>query len=637
MNEKVIKILSLEQEPKELGEFRTRLQDLVKMSRDAMKEYYDMWDRNDRVYRGERAPDEQDRKAEKRKEPGKVYVPLTHAQVQTFVSFAVTLLTQRDFFYELDGTGPEDVKAAKLAQATLQRDLEYNKFEGVLLPQFLTDVARFGLGIVKSQWRRVTCPYRAQVPDPKFVPNPGLPTTSAPPMITQWQQKTKYLGNIIEVVSPYRWFPDTRLPLTRYRDGEFCADENEYSRSELKKMEAEGMCAGIDHVTAMADSNFKDRRSVTDQTKTPDISKTGTSTYMLLTEIQVKLNPSKTMIAENTPIDPDIDADIIVLVWIANDGRIIRIDDGGYDHNEFLFDAAQFFNDQMRLVNFGIAELLGPMQDIMDWLMNARITNVRKSIQNFFVVDPKNIELRDFLDRNPVIRLKSSVPEGMAISNYIQQLNVTDTTAGHITDMGVLKNFSEEATGLTENLMGRYAEGRRSARESSNVNANAAGRAILPVKGIWQSALLPLGRKMNENHRQGLDDEQIIRVIGLQRYMEQQDAVRSFVPVDKSALIGAYDFLVFEATLPSQRTAIASALQQAGDLLVKNPMSIFALQLDPKLLFDEWLELQGVRNAERFRLTPQRAGEFIAMAGAARNAGGPPPAQGPGGQGGPPK
>jgi hypothetical protein len=106
-------------------------------------------------------------------------------------------------------------------------------------------------------------------------------------------------------------------------------------------------------------------------------------------------------------------------------------------------------------------------------------------------------------ERRPVIRLKSTVQEGMAINQFIQQLQVTDVTTGHINDMGIVKNFSEEATGLSENLMGKYSEGRRSARESSNVNANAAGRAILPLKGVWQSAILPLGRKMLSNHGPG--------------------------------------------------------------------------------------------------------------------------------------
>ena len=644
MTPEVIKILEAENETKELGELRNRLQDLVRMSRNAMKTYYPMWQRNDRVYRGERVMDEQDRKAVKRNEPAKVFVPMTHTQVQTFVSFATMLLTQRDYLFELSGSGPEDEKPAKIGQACLQRDLEYNKFNGILLPQFLTDVARFGIGIFKSQWKKDTVPVQQMVPDPKFRPNPSMPMGTQPPMIPQWVPKTKYLGNGIEVVSPYRWFPDTRLPLTRYRDGEFCADENEYSMSRLHEMEAQGECAGVKYIPRLPDDAFSDRDEMSIDRDTnarfdPTINPKDSAHFTLITEVCLRCNPSKTFIADGVPIDKTLDADVICLFWIANDGRIIRIQDSGYSHNEYLHDAAQFFNDQNRLINHGIAELLGPMQDVMDWLMNSRITNVRKSVQNFFVVDPKNVNMQDMKDRNPVIRLNSTVPEGLSIDNFIKQLAVTDVTAGHVGDMSVVKSFSEESTGLQDNLLGQYSSGRRSAREASNVNANAAGRVITPIKGLWEGAILPLGRKMLSNLQQGLDEEQLVRIIGIQRYLQYanvpdpttgQTPIGSFLPVDKSMIVGNYDFLVFEGTLPSQRIAIANSIMTLGDLLMKNPMAIFALNLDPQLIVQEWLELQGVHNAERFQLTPIRAQQLAQLGQAAGNGGNAkvPPGQG---------
>lgn len=649
MNNDVIKALSAKEETKELADLRQRLQDLVKMSRDTMKDYYDMWDQNDKVYRGERTLDAADVKAVKRNEPAKVYVPMTHTQVQTFVSFASMILTQRDYFFELDGSGAEDIRPAKLAQATVQRDLEYNKFEGVLLEQFLTDIGRFGLGVIKSSWKRDTVPVAQQVPDPQFVPQPGLPAQMAPPMVTQWVDKTKYLGNAIEVISPYRWFPDTRLPITKYRDGEFCADETEYSMTRLRELEKQGEIAGLTWIPKLPDDVFSDRRfsginEETNQRFDPTVSAKDASHYVLITEVAIRLNPSETLVAPNTPINPDINTDVICLVWIANDGRIVRVVDSGYQHNEFLYDCAQFFNDQNRLINHGIVELLAPMQDILDWLMNARVTNVRKVIQNQLIVDPKNIEMEDLKERRPVIRLKSTVPEGTSIDQYIKQLQVVDVTSGHLNDMAVIQEFSQQATGLQDNLMGQYSQGRRSAREASNVNANASARVILPIRSIWEAALLPLGRKLLSNLQQGLDEEQLVRVVGLSRYLldSQPDPmtgispVQSFLPVDRSSLVGNYDFLFFEGTLPSQRMAIAASIAQAGEIILKGgPQALFALQLDPKLLFEEWLTLQGIRNVERFRLTPQRVGEIMGLAQVARNGMGPgtPPGQGAAGPG----
>lgn len=628
MRPDIIKVLQQENPPKQLNDFRMQLDGLVRMSRSAMKDYYPLWDRNDSIYRGERLPDESDRKAIKRNEPSKVFVPLTQSQVQTFVSFAAMVLSQRDYFYELGGRGQEDVKPSELAQAVLERDLEDNKFTGVLLPQFLTDIARFGVGIIKSQYVHETVPVPVQVPDPKWRPNPSLPGVVQPPTITVYQPKTSYLGNRISVISPYRWFPDTRLPLTRFAYGEFCADEIEYSRDELNKMESEGLCAGVSFIPSLPNDAYQDRRSFYNDGRSnplynPTIDPKFESHFCLITEVEIKLNPSKVEIDDGVFLDPSIDAELCYLVWIANDGRIIRIEDSGYDHNGFLYDCAQFFNDQLRIVNFGIAELIGPMQDIMDWLLNSHVTNVRKVIQNQLVVDPRFVELSDLKERNPIIRLKGTA-DGMAITNYVHQLQVTDATAGHIADMGVIQGFSQDATGLSENLVGQYASGRRSAREAGNVNANAASRVLLPIRGIWQSALLPLGRKLLKNHQQSLDETQLVSIVGLSKVLEDPAAVASFLPVDKSMLVGTYDFLIFDDTLPSQRTAMAQTLLQAGEALSKNPMVIFALGKDPKLLFDEWLKLSGIRHVDRFNLTPDRFAYLAALAGLGGNPGGAP-------------
>lgn len=654
LSPEVEKLLAEKTQNKELTDLLQRCKGLVSMSRSVMKDYYTQWDMNDAVYRGDRKPDDTDKKAVKRNEPSKVYLPLTHTQVQTFVSFAVMLLTQRDYFYELQGSGVEDVKPAKMCQAVIERDINYNKFKGVLLPQWLTDVARFGLGIFKSQWTKRTCPEEVQVPDPAWKPDPSLPVPPQAPTITQYQDKTEYLGNLIEVVSPYRWFPDTRLPLTRYRDGEFCADEIEKSFMDLKKLEEQGEVAGIDEVPRLPDSLYADRRLVnmsqgaagtsTNAAYDPRMSPKDAAAYCIITEVELKCNPSKLEIGPGTFLNPDLDADVVVIVWIANDGRIVKLTDSGYDHNQFLFDAAQFFNDQNRVINFGIAELLGPMQDILDWLMNSRVTNVRKVIQNQLVVHPSYVEMQDLKDRNPIIRLKTAA-DGMAVDQYIKQLNVTDVTGGHINDMGVVQNFAEGATGLTENLLGQFAEGRRSAREASNVNANGSARVILPIKGLWEMGLLPLGQKLRSNIQQGLDIPQLVNVIGVAKFLanSQPDPtnpqgispVQAFLPLDRSSLYGTYDFLIFDATLPSQRMAIASSLQEILQILSTKPELVFALGYDPKLILDEWFELQGVKNVERFALTPQRTQFLMQLASLARGGGGAPTAPGQGG-GGPP-
>jgi hypothetical protein len=578
------------------------------------------------VYRGERRLDEADRKALGRGEPAKVIVPLSYSQVQTFVAFCSMLYTQRDYFYEMEGSGAEDEKAAQLGQAVVERDLEHNKFKGILLTQWLTDIGRFGIGILKSSWAPETCPQVVQVPDPAYVPQPGLPMPVQPPMIDQVQEVTKYLGNKIVSVSPYRWFPDTRLPITRYREGEFCADEVELSRAELEKMQERGEVEGLSEVPNVTAVMLENRRPVAvsgaNLITDPNLSKR----FIITTEVQIRLNPAKTEIADGVFLDPEMDYEVVYMVWLGNDSRIIKIEDGGYEHNEFTHDAAQFFNDQNRLINFGLSELLAPSQDVLDWLMNARITNVRKVIQNQLVVDPRYVEMQDLIARNPVLRLKSTAT-GLTIDSYIKQLNVVDVTTGHLQDMANVAGFAKEASGISENLLGQFASGRRSAREASAVNSNAAARLVVVAQGLWEGGLLPLGKKLIANIRQGLDVDQLVRVVGLTKVQEDPMSVQAFLPVNRSMLLGNYDFKVFNATLPSQRAQDAAGLQELLMALAKDSRLVMVFGIDPKLLLFKILELRNIQNVEQYRLTPQRAQELMLMAGLAgntANAGGPP-------------
>ena len=150
------------------GEFHDKLlqkcKDLVKLSRDAMVANYAKWDGYDAAYRTERQADEKDKKAAERKEPTKMTLPLSLSQIQTFVAFCFQVYTQRPNFYELSGTGAEDIQAAKLAQSVLEYNLNHNKFKGDKLQQWLLDIARFGLGVFKHSWEEKTVKVEQQVP-----------------------------------------------------------------------------------------------------------------------------------------------------------------------------------------------------------------------------------------------------------------------------------------------------------------------------------------------------------------------------------------------------------------------------------------------------------------------------------------
>jgi hypothetical protein len=385
------------------------------------------------------------------------------------------------------------------------------------------------------------------------------------------------------------------------------------------------------------------------QNQTPETSLREPKFYVV-TEVQLEIVPSAWEV-DGKPLGTSDQPEKYV-VWYCNDSRILKVEPLGHMHGDFTYDLAQYHNDQIRFVNFGIAEVLEQLQEVQNWFINSHITSVRKVISNYLIVDPKGIEMQDLKDRNPVLRLKPTA-QGSGVDRWVKQLNIQDVTQNHIKDSEAIDGFAKQATGITENLLGQFSSGRRSATEANNVSTGAAARLLLVAHSIWEIAMCPMGKHLLSNIRNYMDAQQLVRIVGLSNVVDNGQSIpppsnipgqppqnnfqglTQFLPVDKTMLVGNYDFMVFDGTLPSQRGQTAAMLQELLVQLVSNPQLSLIFQIDPRPLLREILTLRGIRNLDQFNLTPESAQQLIQLAGLARvataGAGAQPGSNGPGG------
>lgn len=611
MDERIISELEQEHQTDFHRAMLEHVKGLVSLSQDVMSARYPSWDDAKDIYRGVRYEDKSDEAAGERGEPKKMVVPIGFAQVQTFVSFNLALFTQRERIFELVGKGPEDHQAAKVGEGLIARDLQYNVFESRLY-QFLLDIARFGLGVLRVGWveKQEKKQVEEEVPGVTLM---GMQLTG-PSTQTVEKMVTTYQGNEIRNVSPYKFFPDTRLPVCRFQEGEFCASEYDYSLAALHQMEAEGVVAGIKWVKpiSMIDGvgNPTWARRYGHLLPDPTVAaKEGQTAGMaLLTEVVVRIIPSKFQV-NGEPLGPET-VPTLYTVWYVNDDRIVKFEPFGYAHGQFPYSVGEYSPDMHEVTNAGLNETIDQIQSVISWFINSHITSVRKTIQNFFVVDPAGIEVKDFVERKPVIRLKPD-KANQGVDRFIKQMEVRDVTASHIGDAMQMHNIAQIVTGINDNALGQFHTGRRSAAEARNVNAGTAARLKTHALLIFRSALEPMARQMLSNLQDGLTAETYVRVLG-----EQADpnAYQSFVKVTKDDLHGDYDFEVFDGTLPSERNVQAQTVGEFIIQLLGNPNSIPLLGYDPRKLTDEWLELRGIRNPKRFLMDQARQAELTAIA-----------------------
>ena len=614
----------------EITEFHKRLlekcKSMVDMSRRHMSSYYEQWDRNLEVYEGKRVVDKEDVAAQNRNEPQKMVVPMTYAQVQTFKAFCTAMYMQKERMFSLVGTGEEDHKAAKVAEALIARDLTVNKFI-LKLDQFLLDLARFGVGVLKTTWVKETMWSTVPVeqPPPMLF---GSPMMQEPTVTMERQQVTKYLGNRVLNVSPYCFFPDTRLPLSRMQDGEFCASEDVYNMTDLYQWSAEGVVVGAEHVKPYkADTNNeRQRRShltrllerssgTAHDVVSPSKNTSGTT---VITEVQMKVVPKQFTYPDDAgkevyPFGEDMTPQKWV-VWYANDDRIVNIEELSFDHDSFTYDVAEFQPDVHNLVNIALADVIDKLQDVNSWLINAHVTNVRKVIGDKLIVDPSKVMMDDLVQRRPVIRLSKNAA-GTGVKDAVMQLGMVDVTSNHMQDSQLLHQTMQTTTGINDNAMGQFFTGRRTAQEARLAGSGSAARLKQTATLVFVMSLESMARKMVSNHKQGLDEATYVQVVG---DLADPLVYQQFKLVSREDLGGSYDFEVFEGTLPSDRSTQAQAIQEFLVALLSNPETMLMLGYDPKKLTEEWLELRGIRNPKRFELDQVRMQGLMQMMQAAQ-------------------
>jgi len=300
-------------------------------SASTMTTYYAQWDRHADTVAGVLVPDQKDRQSAKRKEPQNMVIPTARAQVHTLVSFLFLYFQQNQYAFEYSPQDADDHKLRDIIERLVDRDCRESKWS-LILYQFLLDCARFNIGVIEHTW----------VEDKRWFPQKTMATNSFMGINYTTARETMaetsvFQGNRLNNISPYYFFPDPSLPLTRHQEGEFCGIEEEMSRTQLKQMQAEGVVAGVDLISDFQQERWgehyrsrKRGRFVTDPSKREgDIA----DDMVVVLRQMVKIIPKDFMVS-GKPLGKEA-YPVMWLVWVGNDHRVIRAEPANYLHGDF--------------------------------------------------------------------------------------------------------------------------------------------------------------------------------------------------------------------------------------------------------------------------------------------------------------
>jgi|7_EtaG_2_1085326.scaffolds.fasta_scaffold00087_23 hypothetical protein len=595
-----------------------------KLSKDKMETRYATWKKDEEsfiAYMPERDVDAARRAS---RESGKpeyttIELPYAYATLMSAVSYWSTVFLSRDPVFQYAGRHGEADDQVKALEAVM----DYQRLMGkMMVPLYvwLLDAGKYGVGILGVDWKEESeVVSRYENVQETFM---GLPVEGKFKRKKVVDRIRGYEGNNLYNVKPQKFFPDPRQTLAKFQNGEFVIIETELSWNDVREREQAEEYFNIKQLEKERLSALRNQEGAT------KIEQPSEGQEDLLKMLDLKTFQIDECYIELRPKDWGLGNTEFPEKWaftIANEKIVIGARPMGSYHNKFPFELIEYEIDGYALFNRSMMEVIRPLNNVISWLFNSHFYNVRKCLNDMFLVDPSKVVMKDMLDpaAGKLIRLKPSA-YGTDLKSVAQQFQVTDVTQQHLRDVLVVIDFAQRVSGVSDNIMGVLdPRGRKTATEVRTAGGAGAGRQKTTTEYMSAMGFEPLGSQMAQNTQQYMSLERQFRIAGDQ----VRGQAHPFVEVNPEAIQGFFDFVPVDGTLPVDRFAQANLWR---DLMREAMQSeTLAGAYDWVDMFGWVAQLAGMKNINRFKINVRpdsvleaeaRAGNVVALGGG--NAGG---------------
>ena len=555
-------------------------------SRRSMESRYDNWNLIDETLTSFMPVTDKEQAVEDadRRKPIPIVIPLTYAVMETLLTYlTATFLNSPIFRY--DGVGPEDTIGAMLLELVVAAQCRKAKV-GLALHTMWRDSLAYGIGVVAVGWK-VKEGFKRRRPTSDMVLLEDIPAESA----------VLFEGNNLVNIDPYLYLPDPNVPPHLVQEGEFVGWMDKDNRMSLLADEQtdDGIfnCQYLKHISGKSslmqgDRSKRDKYSVDANFNPPTSTNPIDVIYM-----SVNLIPSEWKLGKSNYPEKWMFA-------LAGDEVIIRADKLDLDHNMFPVAVAAPEYDGYSLSPISKLETVYGLQHAADFLYNSHITNVRKAINDMFVVDPSMINLNDM--RNPsagkLIRTRRKA-WGRGVQNAVEQLKVSDITRTNVSDVTYISDMMEKISGATHGLQGlmRQTSERRSATEARDTRGSALSRLEKSARITSIQVMEDLAYIFASQTQQFMTEDQYVQIVG----RSQEDLLKQFggedrVSVNPLALLVDYDVKSGDGSMPTSGDPQIWA--QMIQVVMTNPE--LGQTFDVVRMFKHWASMTGAKNVEDF-------------------------------------
>lgn len=556
------------------------------------------------AYIPEQDMDRKRRAARDRGEPKytTIKLPYTYALLMSAHTYLTSVFFSRTPVHQYAGRHGESEEQVDALEALIGYQVQVGQMLG---PYYiwLYDALKYGAGIVEEYWMED----KVQFTTIEEAPDPMDPTKAVKQQVRVTMPG--YSGNKICNVRPTDFLPDPRLPVARFQEGEFVFVRKKLSWETIIKREKQGYYMNVDRLKGVAKtSNYfgaGENQRVASNLETPEDNMTIVDTAIPGSEhpaVVYVYEGCVSVIPEEWKLGNSDYPEKWMFTLTQDKSTLLGAQPHGAMHCKFPYEVLETEVEGYGTWSRGVPDIVEPVQNTMDWLINQHFFNVRAALNNQFLIDPSKIVAKDAEAGGPgfVYRLR---PEayGTDVRQYFHQIPVVDMTRGHVSDMQVMLGIGERITGINDQIMGVLATGgRRTATEVRTSTGFGVNR--MKTMGEYMSAtgFSAHSQKMVQNTQQYFQEEKKFKIAGNLLTDMQPGAMKNFIDVNPETIQGFYDFVPVDGTLPVDRLALANLWKEL--LMQMRTVPGLVMQFDLGRIFAHVANLAGIRNLNQFKI-----------------------------------
>lgn len=586
------------------------VRDRAKASKDALRRSrFTRWKRAEELslaYLPERAIDATRRTTEREK--GKptyttIEIPYSYAVLMASHTYWTTVFMSRTPVMQYTGRHGESQQKVQAIEALVDYQMQVGE---MLVPLYiwLHDVGKYGVGIVGVFWDEEVARVSeiVEVQETLF----RLINTGKTKKIKRTREVPGYNGNKIFNVRPFDFLPDPRVPLKRFQQGEFCGRYTEISWNTLLERQEQGLYMNLEHIKRGQRSTFN-REEGSVALELPEASdffelrdeKGENPGVVSAIEMPIKIVPEQWQLGRGKL------PELWVFTVTADYSVVIGAQPLGANHNRFPFQVIEMEPEGYAVSTRGIHEILESVNNTISWLVNSHFYNVRKTLNNQFLVDPSRVVLKDLLDPLPggLIRVKPA-GYGTDVKQYVHQFETVDITRAHISDIQTMVQMGQRIVGVNDQLLGMLTtKGRQTATEVRTASGFGINRLKTQSEFFSAMGWSPLSQMIVQNSQQYFSLERAFRIVG-----DLGLDAPSFVGINPEIIQGFYDFVPVDGSLPIDRFAQANLWRNIFTDMQKFPTLL--QRFDIGRIFVWVAQLAGLKNISQFRVDLRPDGDL---------------------------